>query len=353
MSKPQLNRDNTTITIAQFIENLKLKKYNFNPNYQRHSVWSEEKQSFFIDSIMKNFPVPPIFLRRRIDDGTGTQTFDVIDGKQRLEAIRAFVDNKIPVSLETNDKKFDDPSLAGKYFRDLDAPELREYKTHFWRYILPVEYVDTDDQEALESLFDRLNRYGEPLQGQELRNARHHSSPITKMAHQMASWSFWEERLKVTDKTRMEDVELASECIFLVLDGKIEDANQKILDEKYEKHKSLSKAKQDEILNKCQQYTDYLINLKLDYDSHKIKGVSHLYTLWSLARKQVEDGARPEKAAAALNNFFKTLRDDPASDPATNQYKEAMSSRTKSRGQRQRRLDSLEDWLGRQNRKKK
>ena len=67
-----LNRDTNTITVANFWENYMLDKYNFDPAYQRQSVWSDEKQSFFIDSILKNFPIPPIFLHQKIDDETGS-----------------------------------------------------------------------------------------------------------------------------------------------------------------------------------------------------------------------------------------------------------------------------------------
>ena len=70
---------------------------NMTPTYQRKSVWDDDKRSFFIDSLLRRYPVPTIFLGRRIDLRTGEMMFDVIDGKQRLEAIFRFIANKIPV----------------------------------------------------------------------------------------------------------------------------------------------------------------------------------------------------------------------------------------------------------------
>ena len=62
-----LQRESNKITIANFYESFQLSKYDFNPPYQRRSLWTEEKKSFLINSILKNFPMPPIFLHQKID----------------------------------------------------------------------------------------------------------------------------------------------------------------------------------------------------------------------------------------------------------------------------------------------
>ena len=96
-----LQRESNKITLANFYEAHKLGKYNYSPPYQRRSIWTDEKKSFLIDSILKNYPMPPIFLHQKIDDVTGNTVYDVIDGKQRLMAILDFIDGKIP-SIEEN-----------------------------------------------------------------------------------------------------------------------------------------------------------------------------------------------------------------------------------------------------------
>ena len=76
-----LNRTSNNINIATFWENYNLKKYNFSPEYQRKGdVWSESDKSYLIDTILKNFPMPPIFLHQLIDNDTGKTIYDVIDG---------------------------------------------------------------------------------------------------------------------------------------------------------------------------------------------------------------------------------------------------------------------------------
>ena len=115
MNIKKLERTATTISIASFHEQNQLQKYNYNPPYQRRSVWSEEKQSYFIDSILRNFPIPPIFLHRKIDSDTGKTNFDVIDGKQRLTAIARFINNEIPSANEYGPAE-DVNILDGSYF---------------------------------------------------------------------------------------------------------------------------------------------------------------------------------------------------------------------------------------------
>src|SRR5437016_11477831 len=61
---------------------------NLEPGFQRQSVWTERDRAKLIDSILRNYPLPAIFLYKRQD--SGHLVFDVIDGKQRLESIFMF-----------------------------------------------------------------------------------------------------------------------------------------------------------------------------------------------------------------------------------------------------------------------
>ncbi|KAE9861864.1 DUF262 domain-containing protein, partial [Escherichia coli] len=153
-----LKRDSNSINIASFWEGYSLNKFNFDPPYQRDSVWDEEKQSFFIDSILRNYPIPPLFLHQKIDDDTGRITFEVVDGKQRLTAIVNFIKGIIISASEENDDE-----LTGVSFEDLGNEKYAEIKKLFWRYQMPIEYIDTEDEKIIDSIFDRLNRNGERL----------------------------------------------------------------------------------------------------------------------------------------------------------------------------------------------
>jgi uncharacterized protein with ParB-like and HNH nuclease domain len=62
---------------------------NLEPGFQRQSVWSERDRAKLIESILRNYPLPAIFLYRR--EHEGQIIYDVIDGKQRIESILMFM----------------------------------------------------------------------------------------------------------------------------------------------------------------------------------------------------------------------------------------------------------------------
>ncbi|KIM74460.1 hypothetical protein PILCRDRAFT_828156 [Piloderma croceum F 1598] len=74
----------------QIIENT----IDLDPEYQRDVVWTEQKQTGIIDSILRNYYIPPvIFAVSSSDDGSELRT--CIDGKQRLTSIQRFMDGLV------------------------------------------------------------------------------------------------------------------------------------------------------------------------------------------------------------------------------------------------------------------
>lgn len=337
MTIKKLQRNATSISIASFHEQNQLEKYNFDPPYQRRSVWTDEKQSYFIDSILRNFPIPPIFLHRKIDADTGRTSFDVIDGKQRLTAIARFINNEIPAANEYGPAE-EPNALDGSYFKDLSSDEqLADFRAAFWKYDLPVEYIDPTDTGLIEDVFDRLNRNGEPLKGQELRNAQYHASELLKAVDELIAQPYLKERLVVTDLARMEDKEFGSECLLSTLMGQVIGSNQAILDKLYEDHKA------DDFgpaLKASKDICADLSSLELDYQGSRIGGVSHLYGLWSLALVLRSHGKVVTTYKNRVHSFYQNLR-NPAKDEIRDEYKKSMNSRTKERFMRVKRLNAL------------
>src|SRR5262245_40307540 len=62
---------------------------NLRPEYQRRLVWDRKKKSLFVESMLMNVPIPPVFLYE-ID----LNRYEVMDGQQRLNAILEFYDNQ-------------------------------------------------------------------------------------------------------------------------------------------------------------------------------------------------------------------------------------------------------------------
>lgn len=112
------------------------------PFFQRNLVWRDVHKRDFIDTILKGFPFPQIFVARgNIDVEAMTNTSCVVDGQQRMNSILEFIDG----ALDVDDKKFE----------ALTIPEREE----FLKYQVPVIDLDLRDNDPeLIEIFKRLNR---------------------------------------------------------------------------------------------------------------------------------------------------------------------------------------------------
>lgn len=134
------------------------------PTYQRRLRWSNKKKSLLIESFLLNIPVPPIFLFER-----DYNQYEVIDGRQRLDAVSSFLANEFALTgleywPELNRQRFTDlPMVLQKGLLRRSLPAV----------VLLAETRGPDDGEidVRRVLFDRLNTGGIRLNPQELRNA--------------------------------------------------------------------------------------------------------------------------------------------------------------------------------------
>lgn len=348
-------RNSTKLTISEFYDNFKLQKYNFEASYQRKSdVWSEDKKSFLIDSILKNYPIPAIFMRPIIDDD-GRTKYDIIDGKQRLQSLISFIENKIPLTTYFSEDSFlDDESkenaakIAGKLFEEIKLQkDDTDYVKQFWTYALQVEYLYEQNEELISSVFDRLNRNGEPLNPQELRNAKYANTLIVDKIHELARNPFMSDKLERLKIERMEDEEFISELLLLVVENQILDSNPRTLDEKYELYKNNNDALNDgeRIFN---EIVKFINSLELDFDSIKrLSWTTHLYSLFSVAwycitHKITFEEIKPKIQLFYSNYFSKSTQ----YDGLIKSYKDAASSRTRSAIQRKNRMRAILSYCG-------
>jgi uncharacterized protein with ParB-like and HNH nuclease domain len=135
------------------------------PPYQRKSVWTAGDRRFFLDTIFRDYPCPPIYLHKTIDEKGGA-VYHVVDGKQRIETVINFAtQNKIRLP-----KDFGDARLDNKRWKDiLGDTDLRN---RFLNYVFSVEYFDDVEGALVNEIFARMNKNSRRLTQQELRNAR-------------------------------------------------------------------------------------------------------------------------------------------------------------------------------------
>ena len=140
------------------------------PDFQREVVWDDKKQTRFIDSLVKQLPIPSMCFS--LDYKTDRR--QVIDGLQRMWSIIRFLrgDDWRLSSLDDVDKK-----IAGQHvtsFRN-SKPALHKYYTRVENVTLPVTVIRCDYSKAshmdyLFTIFHRLNTGAVKLNNQEIRS---------------------------------------------------------------------------------------------------------------------------------------------------------------------------------------
>lgn len=171
-----------------------------------------------VNSIFDNIPLPSIYLYRQIGSG-GRPVYDVIDGKQRIESILAFMrmgpvyDRSDPVWVKRTFSEEDESDWWE--WSELDDDQKHAYLT----MLVPTIEVDGDLSEIIE-LFVRINATGKKLTPQEKRHAHYFTSPILREA-QRAADQLRGELLKAgvmssAQIQRMKHVELVTELVLSI-----------------------------------------------------------------------------------------------------------------------------------------
>ncbi len=277
---------------------------NLDPSYQRRSVWTLRDRKFFLDTIFRNYPSPAIFMHKEIDKALGKMVYNVVDGKQRLETIILFTQNDIAI-----DKEYGDVRLNGKKWKNIEnEPDL---KMLFYNYILPIEFIDTNNSVVVNEVFDRLNRTSRKLERQELRHAKYDGWFI-KTTEAEAEKDEWE-RLGIVTKARMrrmKDVQCISELLIVLLKNCIIGYDQDTLDELYAEydspHETVSNFDEEDFKRKLEFTKDYI--LKMEAHNCAVtkyaKGLSNFYSLWAFVVINQNYLKFPEITAEKYSEFM-------------------------------------------------
>lgn len=106
--------ESTDLEIETLVNRIKNGDMDLQPDFQRGEIWTEQKKQKLIDSILRGWKIPPIHVIHNSYD-----IDEVLDGQQRLAAIRDFYDNIISIdgNIQPEDKVIKE--LNGLHYRDL------------------------------------------------------------------------------------------------------------------------------------------------------------------------------------------------------------------------------------------
>lgn len=345
-----MKRQPTTQQVTWFLDLYRNEQLDLEPPYQRKSVWSTKDRKFFLDTIFRNYPAPPVFIHRTVSD-QGYTSYHVVDGKQRLETILKFFNNEISV-----DSNFGDINLDGKKFQDLTA----NYKRKFWDYTLVVDFIDSIDGKNIEEVFDRVNRNARNLQPQELRHARYNGWFVNFVENDANEDFWWDYKITTRSRDRrMKNVQFISELFIVLLKNNIAGFDQDEIDAIYAEYDDIDEKTDQGIFN-LEDFTSQ-INVMKDFinqmnrhnfciDQYAAGSNSNFYTLWGYI--YINKPNDPIAFANSFADFMALVADVPRQQGEGLQVNEyALKYYNNSRGaatelpQRRERLNALSDFL--------
>lgn len=184
----KLKIDTKVVSIESVFSEVKVKKTQYAPPYQRNYVWDGEKATYFLESILIGTEIPPlIFFRSK-------GGVEIIDGRQRYETILKFLNGELRLS-KSGLKKLDGLNIDKKTFGSLPEElknDFRETKLRVIEFSFASHdgITKADEDSVKQEIFKRYNSGITPLKEIEIDKAIYFDDDLN---------SFFKEKLQKED----------------------------------------------------------------------------------------------------------------------------------------------------------
>ena len=166
-----------TWSISEIYQKIQKDTLFLDPVYQRQKIWKKDKQTAFIESLYMGIIVPPIYVvETSSKDVLKPNTYEVVDGKQRLTAIMEYVSGNLQL-VEKSLEYYTD-WFAGKKFGQI-REEYEEETNEMLSSVLDIYVITSNSPEFTKyDIFSRLNKGSEKLKVNEIRKAIYRSDML-------------------------------------------------------------------------------------------------------------------------------------------------------------------------------
>ncbi|MBK1617583.1 hypothetical protein CKO42_03765 [Lamprobacter modestohalophilus] len=162
------------MSVQEAYRNYRDGKLIVNRKYQRKLVWNLFEKQSLVDSIMKDYPIPLILL----GEDSSQNSYEIMDGMQRLNAIFAFIENHFPIEgryFDTDEfsraKQLASEGVFSAASKGTNTFLTPSEVADFLDYQLAVTVFPAGGEEKTTDVFGRINSGGRQLSLQERRQA--------------------------------------------------------------------------------------------------------------------------------------------------------------------------------------
>lgn len=210
------------------------------PDWQREQVWNADKQRLLINSILRGWKLPKFYFQKTGED---PDTYEVVDGQQRLTAIWEFIDGDI---------RLDEQAAAvfgGAAYRELSD----KYSDQFDDFEIEYDLIVDSSEDDIKEFFQRLQA-GLPLTSSEKLNSVH--SQLRDFCSTLAKHTFFEQSTRVTSR-RLAYFDICAKVVTVEIEGfdaglRFDDVKQVFL-----ANKSFSET--SAVAERCKSTLDFLL----------------------------------------------------------------------------------------------
>ena len=218
--------------VADLLNWLDEKTLVINREYQRSAkIWPTPAKAYLIDTILRGYPIPKIYLRTRIHAPTRRAYREVVDGQQRLAAIRSYVNDEFPLGNSVE--------MYGE-FAGLKYSQLDEARQTILAYPISVEQLMNVPDSEVINIFQRLNTYNYNLSDQELRHGKYQGAFKNAVTETSRRWEYLWSHYQILGnraRIRMADDELMAQMFGVLLEG-VTDGGQRKIESLYKAYDS-------------------------------------------------------------------------------------------------------------------
>lgn len=135
--------------LRTLIDRIDREDIDLQPDFQRQEVWSTAKKRKLIDTILRSWSIPPVHLVETAD-----KKLEVLDGQQRLAAIRDFIHGQFSIDGRITPADAGISSLHRLFYKKLPDTVRRQVDNYTLRCFRITDYSPEEPSE----LFYRLNQ---------------------------------------------------------------------------------------------------------------------------------------------------------------------------------------------------